>query len=99
MNDFGPKFDSCSADQASTSESDFERQFRPFAVRKNVSLAPVNRFHVDKTKPPPHAEVIVLDDDGDVQMVEASSTAPSPKISTTTELPSDPKGTHCAVRI
>ncbi|KAF8309802.1 hypothetical protein DL93DRAFT_2230665 [Clavulina sp. PMI_390] len=68
---------------ASSTETDFEKQFRPFAVRKNVTLAPVNRFRSNASKAavPSNAEVIVLDDDGDVQMSEPAPVADEPSIS------------------
>ncbi|KAG8992228.1 hypothetical protein FRB93_002457 [Tulasnella sp. JGI-2019a] len=69
--------------EASSSETDFQRAFKPFLVRKDILLAPVNLFiararQTGKGKGKEKAEVIVLDDDGDVQMSTFNTPLSSP---------------------
>jgi len=75
-------------------ENDFDRQFRPFAARKNVTLAPINRFKKSPGTITTTPEVIVLDGDGDVQMSEQAPTSGPTRTAKHSPLPSDPKGTR-----
>ncbi|KZT59825.1 hypothetical protein CALCODRAFT_515915 [Calocera cornea HHB12733] len=50
----------------SSAKSDFDSNFKPFVVKKDVKLAPVNPFTPQKAKP--KAEPIVLDSEGDIIM-------------------------------
>lgn len=61
------------------SETDFQRAFKPFLVRKDVILAPPNLF-ICKGKGKEHerAEIIVLDDDGDIEMTAFRTPVSSP---------------------
>ena len=43
---------------ATTSQSDFEKMFKPFLVKKDVSLAPVNWFKAHSVQ-----DVVILDED------------------------------------
>ncbi|KAG8987771.1 hypothetical protein FRB90_003156, partial [Tulasnella sp. 427] len=70
--------------------SDFERTFKAFLVKKDCYLAPVNYFRarseaVPNAKGKAKAEVIVLDDDGDIEMSVDSPTKP-PRRSTVAPL-------------
>ncbi|KAG8986044.1 hypothetical protein FRB90_004239, partial [Tulasnella sp. 427] len=70
--------------------SDFERTFKAFLVKKDCHLAPVNYFRarseaVPNAKGKAKAEVIVLDDDGDIEMSVDSPTKP-PRRSTVAPL-------------
>ncbi|EMD38595.1 hypothetical protein CERSUDRAFT_94126 [Gelatoporia subvermispora B] len=68
----------------STSHSDFERMFKPFALKKGAELAPINWFKAPRKRSAPvvQGNVIVLDDDivmednstKDVQMTDAQDT-------------------------
>lgn len=49
----------------SSAPSDFERTFRPFKVKKEAEVAPINFFQQPLWK---RLQVIVIDDDEDVQM-------------------------------
>lgn len=65
------------------SETDFQRAFKPFLIRKDITLAPQNLFlarsrQTGKGKGKEKAEVIVLDDDGDVQMTTFKTPMSSP---------------------
>ncbi|KAG8884473.1 hypothetical protein FRB97_004247 [Tulasnella sp. 331] len=71
-----------------SSETDFQRAFKPFLIRKDITLAPQNlfiarSFHTGKGKE--KAEVIVLDDDGDVQMTTFKTPMSSPSKPATVE--------------
>jgi len=70
-------------------ENDFDRQFRSFAARKNVTLAPINRFRKSQGATP---EVIVLDGNGDVQMGEQATTSGPTRTAKHLPFPSDHKG-------
>lgn len=50
----------------STSQSDFARTFKPFVVKKDTVVAPVNWFINKKQRP----EVIVIDGESDVEMAD-----------------------------
>ncbi|KAF7338435.1 hypothetical protein MVEN_02069300 [Mycena venus] len=54
------------ATTSSSSVSQFQKTFRPFVVKKDTTLAPVNWFTYHKTKPPPltyDGDVIIVDED------------------------------------
>lgn len=54
---------------AAASQTDFDRTFKPFVVKKDATLAPVNWFKRKKEnqrKPHPTPGVIVLSDDEDI---------------------------------
>lgn len=72
-----PKAQSPSAAGPSTSQSDFERVFKPFMRKKDAVIAPVNWFKesqkAKRTKVANNRDVIVIDDEdtsGDVEMSE-----------------------------
>jgi chromatin assembly factor 1 subunit A len=48
--------------------SDFEKTFKPFVVRKNVEMAAVNWFTTPTHPPQKNREVIVIDGDDDVEV-------------------------------
>lgn len=66
-----------------TAQSDFERTFKPFALKKGAVIAPVNWFHECKKRERQRqarrsqGDVIIIDDDeeskadGDVEMADA----------------------------
>ena len=68
---------------AERSSGDFDRAFKPFLLRKGKFLAPINVFADQdvsrrakgKTKA---AEIINIDDDGDVEMVDEAISVDSP---------------------
>lgn len=71
---------------ASTTLSEFDRVFKPFALKKDVELAPTNWFQdAKRRKRFTDADVIVIDDDGtasgdcDIEMIEPE---PSPDANT-----------------
>lgn len=56
--------------EASSSQSDFEKAFKPFALKKGAELAPINWFQEDRSGAPSHRttkqmgrQVIIIDDD------------------------------------
>ncbi|KAG8948272.1 hypothetical protein FRC04_009910 [Tulasnella sp. 424] len=64
------------------SSSDFDKTFKAFLIKKDIHLAPVNLFLAraeitSKGKGKEKADVIVLDDDGDIEMSVNSPTKPS----------------------
>lgn len=65
--------------------SDFDRVFRPFALKKDAELAPLNWFQEAKRrKRYANADVIVIDDDDtrDDDCVEMNEPEPSPSENT-----------------
>lgn len=76
-------------------ENDFDRQFRSFAARKNVTLPPINRFHHPQVTMRNNLEVVVLDVDGDVQMIEPTPTFNLAQPTQPSPFPSDSKGIQC----
>ncbi|TFK27333.1 hypothetical protein FA15DRAFT_635715 [Coprinopsis marcescibilis] len=56
---------------ASSSQSEFDRVFKPFVLKKDSVLAPINWFRESKNRKHPNgAEIIVIDDDGSVSDIE-----------------------------
>ncbi|KAI0063406.1 hypothetical protein BV25DRAFT_1854444 [Artomyces pyxidatus] len=72
---------------SSTAVSDFDKIFKPFVLKKDAELAPINWFHVSKRRRLVNdAEVIDLDPDedvndidNDVEMIESNASDMSPK--------------------
>lgn len=75
-------------------ENDFDRQFRSFAARKNVTLAPINRFKNHQATKPNTSEVIVLDSNGDIQMIQRAPNSDLVQATEPSQSPPDPKGTR-----
>jgi chromatin assembly factor 1 subunit A len=62
--------------------SDFDRVFRPFVLKRDAELAPVNWFRDARRKQRADADVIVIDeDDAEVHDIEISEPEPSPSAS------------------
>ena len=71
---------------ASATQSEFDRVFKPFTLKKDAELAPTNWFQdAKRRKQFADADVIVIDDDGtpsgdcDIEMIEPE---PSPDVNT-----------------
>lgn len=56
---------------ASTSGNDFSRAFRPFTVRKDAILAPINRFQQKRDVIVIDAAPCPIDFDEDIEMLDA----------------------------
>jgi chromatin assembly factor 1 subunit A len=64
---------------SSNTLSEFDRVFKPFVIKKDAELAPLNWFRDAKRR---QADVIVIDeDDTEVHDVEMSELVPSPSVS------------------
>lgn len=53
------------AGSSTSSTSDFDRAFRPFVLKKDAELAPINWFQESRRQKREDADVIVIDDDGE----------------------------------
>ena len=59
--------------EASSSKNDFDRHFLSFAIKKNITLAPTNRFQLDRKKKKPSSPEIIIIDDDDEETSRAAS--------------------------
>ena len=53
------------AGSSTSSTSDFDKAFRPFVLKKDAELAPINWFQESRRQKREDADVIVIDDDGE----------------------------------
>jgi chromatin assembly factor 1 subunit A len=62
--------------------SDFDRVFRPFVLKRDAELAPLNWFRDTRRKQRSDADVIVIDEDeNEMHDIEMSEPEPSPTAS------------------
>lgn len=72
----------CPAPSPSNTLSDFDKVFRPFVLKRDAELAPINWFRDARQKRRADADVIVIDeDDIEIHDVEMSEPDPSPNAS------------------
>jgi chromatin assembly factor 1 subunit A len=67
---------------SSNTLSDFDRVFRPFVLKRDAELAPLNWFRDARRRQRAGADVIVIDEDeNEMQDIEMSEPEPSPSAS------------------